>query len=527
MAVSPETTARSSIRTLFLLTLLVSDVVGRRGGTSQGVKYDSRSLIINGRRQLLFSGSVHYPRSTPEVENEYNNVAHAYKDAGLRYVQWVGNMAVALKTGVPWVMCKEKSAPGPVKEVIGSWFDVFRYRVFGDPPSQRSAEDLAYSVARFFSKNGTLVNYYMVITASLLDNKARRKKKAYRNGFGCSLTVSWRNKLWKARVYENPGMKACAAFLSNSNRKIDGTVNFKGDFTAQCEDVPCSQGNQHEQPVADAQGPRSESEKLGIFDEKGVNNVNWTQAQNDTPIAWYHVPRSLLKPKDNLMGVFEEHRGKPEGIVMMTVKRDNICTFVSELFPGQALSSLRESSKLRTVAHPEAHLKCTGKKVIRSIAFASFGNPEGLCGNYSRGSCHAPQTKPVVEKVTFHYHATHLSSSTPTHPPLRSTLPDLLGKEELRVVDIEHQEKRSEVVELDLVLSNLTMLGKVGRPVCARPSASQFLRHRAELVWMSGDSGDGSGVLMLEWRSPGEEGVVLLGSAAGSCKEVGSGRFPT
>ncbi|RZS16894.1 hypothetical protein BHM03_00048961 [Ensete ventricosum] len=65
------------------------------------------------------------------------------------------------------------------------------------------------------------------------------------------------------------------------------------------------------------------------------------------------------------------------------------------------------------------------------------------------------------------------------------------------------------------------------RPVCARPPASQSLRHIVELVRMSGDSGDGLGVLMLEWRSPGEEGVVLLGSAAGSCKEVGSGRFPT
>lgn len=47
--------------------------------------------------------------------------------------------------------------------------------MFGDPPSQRSAEDLAYSVARFFSKNGTLVNYYMVIIASLLDSKTRRR----------------------------------------------------------------------------------------------------------------------------------------------------------------------------------------------------------------------------------------------------------------------------------------------------------------------------------------------------------------
>ncbi|RZS02428.1 hypothetical protein BHM03_00032480, partial [Ensete ventricosum] len=81
-------------------------------------------------------------------------------------------------------------------------------------------------------------------------------------------------------------------------------------------------------------------------------------------------------------------------------------------------------------------------------------------------------------------------------------------------------------------------------PVCARPPASQSLRHRVELVWMSDDSRVGSGVLMLEWRSPGEEGVVsgvlmlewrspgeegvvLLGSAASSCKEVGSGRFPT
>ncbi|RWW33698.1 hypothetical protein GW17_00001568 [Ensete ventricosum] len=62
------------------------------------------------------------------------------------------------------------------------------------------------------------------------------------------------------------------------------------------------------------------------------------------------------------------------------------------------------------------------------------------------------------------------------------------------------------------------------RPVCASPPASQSLRHRAELVRMSGDSGVGSGVLMLEWRSPGGEEVVLLGSAAGSCKEVGSGR---
>ncbi|RWV96722.1 hypothetical protein GW17_00040541 [Ensete ventricosum] len=61
-------------------------------------------------------------------------------------------------------------------------------------------------------------------------------------------------------------------------------------------------------------------------------------------------------------------------------------------------------------------------------------------------------------------------------------------------------------------------------PVCARPPASQSLRHSVELVRMSDDSGLGLGGMMLEWGSPGEEGVVPLGLAPGSCKEVGSGR---
>lgn len=33
-----------------------------------GVRYDSRSLIVNGDRDLFFSGSIHYPRAPPEVK---------------------------------------------------------------------------------------------------------------------------------------------------------------------------------------------------------------------------------------------------------------------------------------------------------------------------------------------------------------------------------------------------------------------------------------------------------------------------
>lgn len=31
------------------------------------VDYDSNAMIIDGERKLIFSGAIHYPRSTPEV----------------------------------------------------------------------------------------------------------------------------------------------------------------------------------------------------------------------------------------------------------------------------------------------------------------------------------------------------------------------------------------------------------------------------------------------------------------------------
>ncbi|RWV85989.1 hypothetical protein BHE74_00040992 [Ensete ventricosum] len=36
------------------------------------VSYDRKALIINGRRRILISGSIHYPRSTPEVRNPHH-----------------------------------------------------------------------------------------------------------------------------------------------------------------------------------------------------------------------------------------------------------------------------------------------------------------------------------------------------------------------------------------------------------------------------------------------------------------------
>ncbi|CBI18991.3 hypothetical protein VitviT2T_027055 [Vitis vinifera] len=51
-------------RLLLWFAVLSAAVAVVCGGS---VTYDGRSLIINGQRRLLFSGSIHYPRSTPEM----------------------------------------------------------------------------------------------------------------------------------------------------------------------------------------------------------------------------------------------------------------------------------------------------------------------------------------------------------------------------------------------------------------------------------------------------------------------------
>ncbi|KAK8964895.1 Beta-galactosidase 11 [Platanthera guangdongensis] len=194
-------------------------------------------------------------------------------------------------------------------------------------------------------------------------------------------------------------------------------------------------------------------EKLQIYTPKGSLRVQWTKAEVNTPVTWYkryfdapegndpvivdlttmakglawvngegigrywvsylsplgtptqtvyHVPREFLKPTKNLLVILEESGGNPNGIQILTVRRDDICTFVSEYHPGVINSWSRKEGQIRSDAEdvrPEAHLKCPGNKIIAAVTFASFGNPAGVCGNYTVGSCHAPHTHSVVKKV--------------------------------------------------------------------------------------------------------------------------------
>ncbi|XP_055800659.1 beta-galactosidase [Solanum dulcamara] len=114
-----------------------------------------------------------------QIENEYGPVEWEIGAPGKAYTKWAAQMAVSLKTGVPWIMCKQEDAPDPVIDTCNGfycegfrpnkpykpkmWTEVWTgwYTKFGGPIPQRPAEDIAFSVARFVQNNGSFFNYYM------------------------------------------------------------------------------------------------------------------------------------------------------------------------------------------------------------------------------------------------------------------------------------------------------------------------------------------------------------------------------
>lgn len=85
---------------LILMTLLSISIAGGNAGglqhhkgrhgkhgrhmSARNVTYDGKSLFINGRREILFSGSVHYTRSTPDM---WPDILDKARRGGLNVIQ--------------------------------------------------------------------------------------------------------------------------------------------------------------------------------------------------------------------------------------------------------------------------------------------------------------------------------------------------------------------------------------------------------------------------------------------------------
>ncbi|PQM35742.1 beta-galactosidase 3 [Prunus yedoensis var. nudiflora] len=113
---------------------------------------------------------------------------------------------------------------------------------------------------------------------------------------------------------------------------------------------------------------------------------------------WYHVPRSFLKPSNNLLVVFEEIGGDVSRIGLVKKSVTSVCAEVSENHPHFRNWQTESHGQLEEQNKPEISLHCTEGHSISAIKFSSFGTPSGSCGTFQHGACHAPNSNAVLEK---------------------------------------------------------------------------------------------------------------------------------
>lgn len=145
-----------------------------------------------------------------------------------------------------------------------------------------------------------------------------------------------------------------------------------------------------------------------VCDYRGAYNQDKCTSNCGKPTQrWYHIPRAWLQEINNLLVVFEESGGNPLEISADVRVTQTICAEVSQSHPppirvwpdlinmtagGGGYVNMYEL----TIPSPEVHLQCDDGQEIVSITFASFGNPEGHCGRYVQGTCHADTSHSVV-----------------------------------------------------------------------------------------------------------------------------------
>ncbi|XP_004505982.1 beta-galactosidase 8 [Cicer arietinum] len=113
----------------------------------------------------------------------------------------------------------------------------------------------------------------------------------------------------------------------------------------------------------------------------------------------YHVPRSWLKPDNNTLVLFEESGGDPTKISIATKQIESVCSHVSESHPPP-VSMWNLDTESGTEVGPVLSLECPSpNQVITSIKFASYGTPQGTCGNFNHGRCSSNGALSIVQKA--------------------------------------------------------------------------------------------------------------------------------
>ncbi|XP_022157753.1 beta-galactosidase 10 [Momordica charantia] len=235
------------------------------------------TYIVNLMKQEKLFASQGGPIILSQVENEYGDIERVYGEGGKPYAMWAAQMAVSQNIGVPWIMCQQYDAPDPVINTCNSFYcDQFTpnspnkpkfwtenwpgwFKTFGARDPHRPPEDIAFSVARFFQKGGSLQNYYMYhggtnfgrtsggpfITTSYdydapIDEYGlpRQPKWGHLKELHRAIKLTESVVLNSEPTYTSLGPSleadvytdssgACAAFIANVDEKDDKTVQFR------------------------------------------------------------------------------------------------------------------------------------------------------------------------------------------------------------------------------------------------------------------------------------------------------------
>ncbi|PKI31692.1 hypothetical protein CRG98_047902 [Punica granatum] len=234
-------------------------------------------FIVNLMKKEKLFASQGGPIILAQIENEYGNYEFSYGSGAKPYATWAAKMAVSQNIGVPWIMCQQPDAPDPVINTCNSFYcDQFTpnspskpkfwtenwpgwFKTFGSRDPHRPAEDVAFAVARFFQKGGSLNNYYMYHGGTNFDRTnggpfitTSYDYEAPIDEYGLPRLPKWSHlkELHQAiKLCEKPLLDgettnlslgpsleadvytdssgACAAFLANIDDKKDKTVEFQ------------------------------------------------------------------------------------------------------------------------------------------------------------------------------------------------------------------------------------------------------------------------------------------------------------
>nr|GMC47270.1 beta-galactosidase 16-like [Ipomoea batatas] len=288
------------------------------------VTYDGRSLIINGERKLLFSGSIHYPRSTPDT---WPSLIKRAKNGGLDVIE----------TYVFWN--EHEPQPGQFdfsgrKDIVSFIKEIQAHGLYAcvrfGPYIQSEISyggfpfwlhDVPGIIFRSDNEPFKIENEYSNVEKGFEEKGPPYVRWAAQMAVGLQTGVPW----VMCKQIDAPDPVAyifrrnsgeCVAFLVNSNRNLSATVQFQNSsyqlppksisILPDCKTqnsgpylerralglsraaIKTSQGRQDLRHSEWGYQVGLLGEKLQIFEEDASNKVQWSKfSYSKQPLIWY------------------------------------------------------------------------------------------------------------------------------------------------------------------------------------------------------------------------------------------------